>query len=103
MSILFSRKIKCLNCGKNYKAKRERQKISYVCGNYDNYGKCKREVIKQQFLIDLLQRRYGKDFEISKDNIQEIVESVEIKNKETFTINLQNDIPIIFGDNFIQY
>lgn len=101
--ILFSRKIKCENCGKNFKAKRQRGKIGYICGGYDNYGECKREVIYQPMLIELLRRRYGEDLDISKNNIQNFVEEITVKDKLTFTIKLKNDKPIIFGENFIQY
>lgn len=103
MSVLFSRKIKCNHCGKNYKGKKERKRRVYICSSYDNFGKCKREVLTEEFLVDLLIRRYGEDFEMSKENIQNTVESICVEDKLTFTINLKNDKPIIFGDNFIHY
>lgn len=101
--VLFSRKIKCKHCGKNFKGKKERKRRVYICSSYDNTGNCKREVLSEEFLIDLLIRRYGKDFEVSKENIQSIVESIIVEDKLTFTISLKNDAPIIFGENFIQY
>lgn len=103
MTILFSRKIKCAHCGKNFKGKLQRKKRIYVCSQYDNFGKCKREILSETFLVELLVRRYGDDFEITKDNIQNIVKEVIVEDKLTFTIKLKNDEPIIFGDNFIQY
>ena len=102
--VLFSRKIKCKHCGKNYKGKKERGRRIYICSSYDNgTGNCKREVLSEEDLVELLLRRYGKEFEITKENIQNTVENIIVEDKWTFTINLKNDKPIIFGDNFIQY
>lgn len=100
---LFSKKIKCLHCGKNFKAKKEREKYKYLCSTYDNKGACKREVLHEEFLVDLLIRRYGENFEVSKQNIQNTVEKIEVEDKWTFTIYLKNDRPIIYGDDFVQF
>lgn len=101
--ILFSRKIKCAHCNKNFKAKKERGNRVYVCSTYDNYGKCRREVMHQDELIYLLRKRYGEDFEITKENVQKTVEKIEVEDKWTFTIYLKNDRPIIYGDDFVQF
>lgn len=101
--ILFSRKIKCAHCNKNFKAKKERGNRVYVCSTYDNYGKCRREVIHQDELIYLLRKRYGEDFEITKENIESTVDEIIVKDKWVFEIKLKNDKPIIFGENFIQF
>lgn len=103
IDVLFSRKIKCSYCGKNYKSKKERNKRVYVCSSYDNYGKCKREVLHEDFLVELLVRRYGEEFKTTKENVQKTVEKIEVVDKWTFTIYLNNDKPIIFGDNFVQF
>lgn len=103
MSVLFSKLIKCANCGKNYKGKLERGKRVYVCSNYDNYGRCKREVLHEEELTELLKRRYGEDFETTKENIQRVVEYIEVKNKNVFTIHLKDDEPIILSENLIQF
>lgn len=103
MTVLFSRKIKCAHCGKNFKGKLQRKKRVYVCSQYDNFGKCRREVLSENILVELLIRRYGDNFEITKSNIQNIVEEIIVEDKLTFTIKLKNDKPIIFGNNFIQY
>lgn len=101
--ILFSRKIKCAHCNRNFKAKKERGNRVYVCSTYDNYGKCRREVMHQDELIYLLRKRYGEDFEITKENVQNTVEKIEVEDKWTFTIYLKNDRPIIYGDDFVQF
>lgn len=95
--------IKCENCGRNFKAKKERGIRKYVCSSYDNYGECQRTVIDQSFIIELLKRRYGEGFEFSKSNIKQTVESIIVKDKYEFTINLYNDKPIILTATYIQY
>lgn len=102
-SVLFSRKIKCLHCGKNFKGKLQRGKRVYLCSTYDNYGTCKRMVLKEDFLVELLQRRFGDDYDISKENIQESVEKIEVKENYLFTIHLKEGIPIEFEENYIQF
>lgn len=103
MSVLFSRKIKCAHCGKNFKGKLERGNRIYVCSSYDNFGKCKRIAIHEKFLLSLLTRRYRDDFVPTKENVQSIVEGIEVESKNIFTIYLKNDEPIIFGENVIQF
>jgi len=103
MSILFSKLIKCKNCGKNFKSKKLRSRRAYLCSSYDNLGECQREVIYEDFLVELLKRRYGEDFQISRDNIVSVVESIEVEKRDVFIINLKNDEPIEFGENFIHY
>lgn len=100
---LFSRKIICLNCDGRFKGKLERGNRVYLCSNYDNYGNCKREVLHESLLIELLVRRYGKNFEVAKDNIQNTVIDIEVEHKWKFKINLKNDKPIIFDDDFVQF
>lgn len=53
---LFSGKIKCQNCGKNFKGITERGKKKYICAGYANYGKdfCTRLKIDEEKLIYLV-------------------------------------------------
>ena len=53
---LFSGKIKCQNCGKNFKGITERGKKKYICAGYANYGKdfCTRLKIDEDKLIYLV-------------------------------------------------
>lgn len=98
--IIFSRKIKCSNCGKNFKAKKERGRRVYVDSSYDNYGKCKRNVFSQDYFTALVRHRYGG---ISDAEIRERVKLVEIRDKDHFTIHFKDDSPIIFGENYIHF
>ncbi|WP_081390341.1 zinc ribbon domain-containing protein [Paenibacillus odorifer] len=51
---LFTKKIKCVNCGGNYKGMRERDKEKYVCSSYSNYRTCVRHVVEQRKLVYLV-------------------------------------------------
>ena len=101
--ILFSKKIKCLNCGKNFKSKKERSgRRIYLCSSYDNgIGNCKREVLLEGEILWLLDRRFKR--RLSEKEIKESVKLIEVENKNKFTIFLKNDEPIILGDNYIQF
>lgn len=100
--VLFSRKIKCAHCGKNFKGKMERKRRVYVCGNYDNHGKCQRNPLEQDMIVNLLKRRFGDD--ISNEFVKNIVHKIEFTNKDKFKIVLNNsNNPIEFGDNYIHF
>jgi site-specific DNA recombinase len=78
----YSGKIVCKKCGKNFKTKKERRKIKYICTGYDRYGKefCEREVVSEKILDDLIHFHYKK--KLSNEEISILIKSIEIhKNK----------------------
>lgn len=99
--MLFSGKIKCLKCGKKHKAKKQRGVYVYVCSTYDNYGECKRNAMREDFIVDLVMHRY--DDQIDKLDVKNKVDRIEILNKNVFTIELFGDIPIVFEENYIEF
>lgn len=102
--ILFSKKIKCANCNKNFKGKKQRGKRIYVCSSYDNgVGDCDREAIYESELVELLTRRYGGDFKVSGESVRKTVEKIVVKDKWNIKIDLKNDKPIVYSDSFIQF
>ncbi len=99
---IFSRKIKCKHCGGNFKSKKERNTRKYICSNYDNYGKCVRIPIEEDFLKELITKRFQK--EMSNEEMSEIVDEIIIEDKLLFEIHFKNsDKPIIFSEKYIQY
>jgi hypothetical protein len=83
MGYLFSGGlIKCLGCGKNYKGKKFRNVIGYICSGNHHHGNefCERFVVKESEIIDLINSHFDNQ-EWSIDLIQ----SIEIKDK-TITI-----------------
>ncbi len=99
--ILFSKKIKCKHCGGNFKSKKERGKRKYICSRYDNYGECRRVIIEEDFLIGVINKRYGK--ELSEKEIKSKVDYIEVEDKLLFTIYLTDMEPIVFSRHNIIY
>lgn len=90
---LFSRLIKCKNCNRNFKSKKDGRKRFYICSTYDNYGKgkCERNQIDQDYLVELLERRFDKI--LTYEEIREEVEQIEV-NGDELIIYLNNQHPI---------
>lgn len=74
----YSGKIICKKCGKNYKTKKERGKIKYICSGYDRYGKefCEREILTEKILDDLISFHYKK--KLTDEEILILVSWIEI-------------------------
>lgn len=98
----FSKKIKCKSCSKNMKFKRERLIPKYICSSYDNHGKCKRTIIEEEFLKNLIQRRYQK--EMTEEEIRDVVDYIEVEDKLLLEIHLKDGTdPILCKGAFIQF
>jgi hypothetical protein len=98
----LSKMIKCKHCNKNMKFKRERLIPKYICSSYDNYGKCVRTIIEEDFLISLIRRRYQKD--LSEEEIREVVNYIEVEDKLLLEIHFKDGTdPILCKGNFIQF
>jgi len=101
----FSKKIKCLDCGKNYKGMKQRKRIVWTCAGYSNYGKefCSRFKIDQDKLLELVYNHYdltlvksgkidgsGKKIvkpNVSVEELMERVDRIEVSPKDmSFTI-----------------
>ena len=74
----YSGKIVCKKCGKNYKTKKERKKIKYICSGYDRHGKefCEREIITEKILDDLISFHYKK--ELTNEEISILIKLIEV-------------------------
>ncbi|MFO1442771.1 zinc ribbon domain-containing protein [Bacillus sp. Bva_UNVM-123] len=98
----LSKKCRCKHCGKNMKFKKERLVHKYICSSYDNYGKCKRITIEEDFLKGLIQRRYQK--EMTDQEIREVVDYIEIEDKLLLEIHFKDKTePILCKGTFIQF
>ena len=101
---LFYKKIKCFHCGGNFKVKRERSdRITYLCTLYDTTGECKRNVIEEKYLVELLERRFNQPIthELVRNEVIEIM--IESTKPYLFEIQLRNQSPIIFSRKGIQF
>ena len=98
---LFYKKIKCGLCGANFKSKRDRCIMKYLCSNYENYGKCERILIHEDRLVKLVNKRYQK--ELTKEEIREVVVEVIIRSERLFDIHLTEGRPISFHERGIVF
>lgn len=94
---LFYKVIRCSHCGGYFKLKREKsgRKI-YLCSQYDNTGECERNVIEEEYLVELLQRRFNED--ITPELIRKEVMYISIEKTKPYlmTIQFRNQSPIEF-------
>lgn len=82
-----------MKCGKNFKFKKERSNQNYICSTYDTKGECERILVSQDFFLELIERRYQKEF--TKEEIQSMIEKIEVKDKYEFVIHFYEDEPIV--------
>lgn len=97
---LFNKKIKCGNCGGNFKLKKERGVNKYVCSNYDNGKDCaKRIVMEEDRIVQLVTQRYRR--RLSEEEIREVVIEVIVRSESLFDIILKEGRPISFHERGI--
>ena len=97
---LFSKKIKCMKCGRNHKGKLYRSKRAYICSTHDNYRNCERRKVNEEELLILLGMRYGE--ELSEEEIKTKVENVEVY-EDRLVINVSDGKPIISANTFAEF
>lgn len=80
MSNPFRSKIICSKCKKRYKKIIESGKVKFICGGYSNNNGCKeREVVSEEFIRGLINRRYSKD--LTNEELTEVLDYILIENK----------------------
>lgn len=100
---LLSRKIKCQNCGSSYYKKVERGVVKYVCSLYNKTGECKRNIVSEDFLVGLLEKRLNRKItrEVVEKHVQMImIESVDPRLLE---IHFYHQESILFSKDFIRF
>lgn len=100
---LFSRKIKCQNCGSTYYRKTERGKYKYICSMYDKKGGCLRNVISEEYLVELIERRL--DVAITREVIEEKIQMIVIENVNPYKLEIHfyDQESILFTSDFIRF
>lgn len=64
---MFTKKIKCTDCGKNFRGVTERGTKRYICSGYHNYRICTRWKIDEDLLLELARNHY--EIELIKSGI----------------------------------
>lgn len=90
---LFNKKIICSNCGSSFYKKVERGKVKYVCSLYNKKGECVRNIISEEYLVELIEKRMGQavDRKLVDEHIERIfIESVDPYLLEIFIRNQES-------------
>lgn len=96
---LFYRKARCGICGSSAKFKKDRNISKYICSNYENYGKCQRNWIREDRLRKAIFRRFRK--EMTDSEIRESVSEVIFRSDTLFEIILTESHPISYRERRI--
>ena len=79
---LFKGKIYCLQCGRRYNYKPDNGSHIYICSTYKNYGTCKRNMIKESDLINIITKhihiKEPNRVQISIEEIPSLVGRIEV-------------------------
>lgn len=92
MKSLFYKKLRCKNCNKNMKSKTERGVKKYICSTYDTGKGCRRVIVKEEYLTDLLTRRFKSE---KIENILRHVKIIEVEESDELVIYFHEGDPIV--------
>mgnify|MGYP003553179156 CR=1 FL=1 len=100
---IFSRKIKCQNCGSSFYKKVERGKTKYLCSKYNKTGECVRNTISEDFLVELIERRLGR--KVNQEAIDKNIQMVMIENVDPILLEIHfyHQESILFSKDFIRF
>jgi hypothetical protein len=98
----YSGLIHCRKCGKNFKTKRERGVMKYICAGYDRYGKefCERERIKESYLDELIELHFKE--KLNNLQTRNVVSMIEIFEDNKWIITYKDGTQTIRSRNFLQ-
>lgn len=96
---LFRGKLFCAHCSGGFKKRKNRNQPVYVCSRTDNYGDCKRVIINEKKLLEIIQNRYTE--ELSEEELAAKIVRMDVEDELLFTIELVDQEPIIYSRNKI--
>lgn len=107
MSYHFSRLIKCMDCGQNYRGKKDRGVSIYICSGYHNKkSNCKRFPLKESELIDTICQHLYKINGITelKREIGEYIKRIYVYTSEKkYIIKYIDGTESIISNNYIKF
>ena len=88
---IFTSKIQCEICGKNYKHKDRSGRSTWVCSNHHKYGNegCIAKPIYEEQLINLLNEVLEIN-EFDEEVFKETIEKIKVEENRTITVILKN-------------
>jgi len=101
MPSLFNGKIKCARCNGAFKKKNERGTVRYICSNYDNYSKCIRIPIQEDFLVELIQKRLNR--EVDRQLVEDYVELILVEETNLVEIFIKDQESILLSRTHLRF
>ena len=101
MPSLFSKKIKCTHCGSSFKKKTERGVVRYICTRYDNSSECIRNPIREDFLVELIQKRLNQ--EVDRQVVEEYVELILVEESSLVEIFIKDQESILLSRTHLRF
>lgn len=98
---LFYKKLICSHCGSGMKKKTERKTNRYVCSSYDNFKTCKRIMVEEDYLIELIHKRFEQ--EVDRELIETHVESILVEDRMLFEIFIKGQESILMSKTHLRY
>ena len=83
------------------KKKRERGSIKYCCSQYDNYGTCRRNMIEEDYLVELINKRL--EVEVTREVVEEYVESIIVEDRNLVEIFIRGQESILMSQKHLRY
>lgn len=98
---LFYKTIFCFYCQSGMKRKKERGSVKYCCSQYDNFGKCRRNIIEEDYLIELIKKRLEVD--VTREVVEEYVESIVVEEKNLVEIFIRGQESILMSKTHLRF
>lgn len=98
---LFYKTIFCSHCNKGMKKKNERGSIKYCCSSYENYKTCQRTIIEEDYLIELIHKRFNQ--EVTREVIETHIESILVEDKNLVEIFIKDQESILMSKTHLRF
>jgi hypothetical protein len=100
----FAGLIKCLECGKNYRGKKQRDKPVYICATHSrDSSKCIRIVLKEEELIYVVSKHVALQGNSIKGELSEYVKTIEVNRQGGYQILFKDSTRSIIDPDSSEY
>lgn len=83
------------------KKKNERGKTKYCCSSYDNLGTCKRVIIEEDYLIELIHKRFNQ--EVDRELVESYIEGILVEDKNLVEILIKDQESILMSKTHLRF
>jgi hypothetical protein len=100
----FSGLIKCLNCSGNFRGKKQRDNLVYICATHSRDSKkCIRIVLKEEELIYVVSKHVALQGKSIKGELSEYVRTIEVNRHGGYVILFADGSRSIIDPNSSEY